>query len=407
MTVPDPSLARPPDAAAGPAGHRRSEESLRLLVESVRDYAIFLLDSQGYILTWNRGARAIKLYQDEEIIGRHFSVFYTKEDQAAGRPAQVLRMAAAEGRFEAEGWRVRKDGSLFWADVVITAVHDEQGRLIGFGKVTRDLTERKLAEEAQVQLQAEQAARAAAEATAREREEFLSVAAHELRTPITSLKGFTELSLRQLDRQGPLDLPRLRNALQVAHRQADKVAHLIDQLLEISRLRRGKLVLDRAPADLVELVQETVNAAQVHTRQHTLTVQAPPDLIASVDAVRLEQVLTNLLDNAIKFSPHGGAIEVEVARPEEQTARISVRDHGLGIPVEERPHIFEQFHQGHALDHRSGLGLGLYISHQIVARHGGQLLAEFPEDGGTRFVLLLPLAAEPPLTAEPPPPSSP
>ncbi|GAC1433322.1 MAG: hypothetical protein NVSMB65_07100 [Chloroflexota bacterium] len=335
------------------------EQSLHLLVASVRDYAIFLLDPRGHIATWNAGARRIKQYRDEEIIGRHFSVFYTPEERAAGVPAHALGRAAAEERYEAEGWRVRKDGSHFWANVVITAVHDEQGRLIGFGKVTRDLTERKQAEEAHSRLLAEQAARAAVEAALREREEFLSVAAHELRTPITSLKGFTELSVRQLDRPGPLNLARLRNALTIVNQQADKLTHLVDHLLEISRLQVGKLVLERAPTDLVALARGAVEAAQMRTNQHILTIQAPPSLMARVDAVRLEQVVSNLLDNAVKFSPHGGAIEVEVAPHGAHAARLAVRDHGLGIPPSERGHLFERFHQGPMREYRSGLGLGL------------------------------------------------
>lgn len=413
MTTQEPATPRRQhtDRSAASASSRdalrQSEQRFHLLVDSVQDYAIFMLDPEGHVVSWNEGAWRIKQYSAAEILGQHFSVFYTPQDREHGVPQRGLRIAAEAGRFEAEGWRVRKDGSLFWANVVITALRDADGQLVGFGKVTRDLTERRKAEEARAHLWEEQAARAVAEQTLTEREEFLAVAAHELRTPITSLTGFAQLVLRQLDRPGTLEVARLRQSVQVVDRQATKVARLIDQLLDVSRLQIGKVVLEREDADLVALVEEAVQTAQMRTSQHALTVQAPAALPAFVDPIRLEQVFTNLLNNAIKYSPDGGAIAVEVLRPTPAVAQVAVRDHGLGIPPEQRARIFERFYQAHAQRHLSGLGLGLYLSQEIVTLHGGRVTVEFPSDGGTRFIVSLPTseaATLAPMSSEEEPP---
>lgn len=188
------------------------EEAFRLLVEAVVDYAIFLLDADGHVLTWNLGAERIKGYRADEIIGRHFSVFYTPRDRRAGRPAAILGSAALHGRHQDEGWRVRKDGSRFWADVVVTALLDANGQLAGYAKVTRDMTERRAEAERARQFDIERERRTAAEEALQARDRFLSVAAHELRTPVASLQLATELLLRSHGR-GALDGERLSKSL--------------------------------------------------------------------------------------------------------------------------------------------------------------------------------------------------
>ncbi len=225
------------------------------------------------------------------------------------------------------------------------------------------------------------------------RDEFLSVAAHELKTPLTGLRATAQILARKLAR-GDAQAPEwLASGLRTVDQQSDRLARLVEQLLDVSRLDQGKLAADREETDLSALAERLVEEFQARSRRHTITLAADPELVADVDASGIERVLSNLLDNAIKYSPDGGRIEVELYGEGKSAGRVrlAVRDWGMGIPPEKRAAIFERFYQAHAEDHRSGLGLGLYISHQIVAQHDGQMAAEFPPDGGTRFVVLLPV----------------
>jgi signal transduction histidine kinase len=243
---------------------------------------------------------------------------------------------------------------------------------------------------ANARLRAEIAERKRAEAL---RDEFLSVAAHELKTPLTSLRGFAQLLIRQLDRDVVPDPVRMRQALSAIDQQSAKLARLVGQLLDVSRIDAGKLVLDRKVADMVGLVQDVVTDARVNTFRHDFVVRAPSAALALVDPLRLEQVMRNLVDNAIKYSPDGGPIEIEVSKDRISGVRVSVTDRGLGVPRKARPHIFERFHQAHAEHRLGGMGLGLYISRQIAELHAGRLEAEFPRAGGTRMVLTVPVGA--------------
>jgi signal transduction histidine kinase len=234
-------------------------------------------------------------------------------------------------------------------------------------------------------------ARREVEEALRVRDEFISIASHELKTPIAVLQGQAQLMLRRLERAAPLDAERITLAFETIVRQAGKLSRLVGQLLDVSRLQAAKLTIEREPTDLVALVQQVVATARNLSDQHPITLTAPASLQTDVDPLRLEQVLTNLLDNAVKYSPDGGPIEVAVWEPEPGVAELSVRDHGLGIPPGTRGEIFERFYQAHGSGNRSGLGLGLYICRQIVELHGGQIRAEFPEDGGTQMIVRLPL----------------
>ena len=392
-TARSPLEARTQARAEAAEDLRRSEERFSLLVHSIKDYAIFFLDPQGYIRSWNEGAERLKGYTEQEILGRHFSVFYPPEDRAGGLPERLLRQAEQEGRCEHEGWRVRRDGTRFWADVVITALRDREGRLVGFGKVTRDLTERR-------QLEQERLARAAAEEAVRLRDEFLGAAAHELKTPLTSLRLQVQLLARQLSRAGTLDPARVQRAVAMVDEQSRKLTALVERLLDVSRLAHGRLALDLAETDVTRLVAEAVERQRALAPDCPLTLEGPASLVAWVDPLRLEQVVTNLLDNAVK---HGGErpIAVTVARPVPGRLQIAVRDQGPGVPAGQRAHLFERFFQADSRNVRAGLGLGLYISRQIVRQHGGELAAEFPAEGGSRFVVTLPVclgeATAPPL----------
>jgi signal transduction histidine kinase len=240
-----------------------------------------------------------------------------------------------------------------------------------------------------------QQARAEAEAAVRLRDEFLSVAAHELKTPITGLQLAVQHLMRRLDKGATPEPDRLRQALLAVNQQSEKTSRLVAHLLETSRLEAGRLALDLQVENLTRLVTGVVEQARAWTNRHELVLSAPPEVLASIDALRMEQVVSNLLNNAIKFSPKGGRIDVEVSAPDDASVRLAVRDRGLGIPPEHRAQIFDRFHQAHARDHRSGLGLGLYVSRAIVELHGGSIWAEFPPDGGTRFVVTLPASPSP------------
>lgn len=226
------------------------------------------------------------------------------------------------------------------------------------------------------------------------RDEFMSVAAHELKTPMTSLRGYAQLLAREFDRGEAESPERVRRAASTIQIQSDKLARLIGQLLDISRIQSGKLAIERRVADVSMIVRELIEALQSGMSSlHTLVGTLPEHLLVRVDPLRIEQVVTNLIDNAVKYSPDGGQIEIDLAADDEMLS-LRVRDHGVGVPLEHRAHIFDRFYQAHAggpLTSMAGMGLGLYISRQIVELHGGQIYAEFPEDGGTRMVILLPI----------------
>ena len=377
-----------------PAGLGSGEERFHLLVDAVRDYAIFMLDPGGHVISWNAGAERIKGYAEHEILGQHFSRFYLPEDVAAGVPGQVLRRAAEQGRSHLEGWRVRKDGSRFWGEVTVSAIQRD-GRLLGFAKVTRDLTERRQAEE-------ERRLRLAAEEVAHMRSEFLSIAAHELKTPLTSLRGMAQLTLRRYQRDGLITPERVLQALSVIETQTSKLARLVEHLLDISRLESGHLRVDPHETDVAGLIKSVVAMFAGRGDDGRITLELPEQpVVASVDSLRLEQVITNLVDNALKYSATPLPVRVSLAQDQPGDLRIAVEDRGPGIPPEDRPHLFDRFYRSRSLTHASGMGLGLYISRQIVELHGGTLTAEFPEDGGTRMVVSL--KGEAPSTAPPPP----
>jgi signal transduction histidine kinase len=235
----------------------------------------------------------------------------------------------------------------------------------------------------------------AKEAT-RLRDEFLSVAAHELKTPMTSLRGYAQLLLSQAPAGStPLDADVLTKGLRIIATQSEKLTQLTSQLLDVSRIEAGKLQLDRRQVDLSALIRSVAAAAQANTERHSLHLDVPETCEALVDPLRLEQVVTNLLSNAIKYSPDGGQIELAIVPCATGAIRVEVRDHGIGIPPERRAHVFERFYQAHGEGHFGGLGLGLFISRQIAELHGGSLEADFPSDGGTRFIVTLPAPTAP------------
>jgi signal transduction histidine kinase len=231
----------------------------------------------------------------------------------------------------------------------------------------------------------------AAQAAIAARDVFLSVAAHELRTPLTSLRIFAQLLTRRLDKGHTLDPDQVRRGMQTMMQQTDKLTRLVSQLLDVSRIEAAKLVLEREATDFSALVESVVAALQVTAPTRTLDVQTPGPVMVLLDALRVEQVVVNLVNNAIKYSPDGGPITITLSQPAADIVRLAVRDHGVGIPLSARDRLFDRFYQVHPQGHRGGMGLGLYISRQIAELHGGTLTAEFPDDGGSCFVLELPV----------------
>jgi PAS domain S-box-containing protein len=358
-------------------------DQFRLLVEQVKDYAIFVLDPAGNVRTWNLGAERIKGYRADEIVGSHLSRFYPEEDVRAGKPERELAAAASNGRFEDEGIRVRKDGSMFWASVVITALRDGQGELRGFAKVTRDITERQRAEEERIRL-------ARLEEGAKARDEFLAIASHELKTPITSLGLHTELLLRLREQDGQALQSSARPRLQTIRRQTAKLAHLVQALLDVTHIASGRLALRPERFDLVSVVRDAMERwrAEFSRARCELDVRLEGSIPGRWDRGRIEQVIDNLLANAVKFGA-GQPVEV-AAEAEGARARVIVRDHGIGIAPEDQRRIFERFERAVPTRHYGGFGLGLWIVRNIVEAHGGDVRVWSQPGQGSRFEFTLP-----------------
>ncbi len=364
---------------------RQSEEIFRLMVEGVRDYAIFMLDPQGHVISWNLGAQITKGYTTEEIIGQHFSVFYPQEDRDRDWPGQELVMALRDGRFEDEGWRLRKDGSRFWANVVITALHDAQGRHRGFAKVTRDLTQHRRVD--------------TLEHESRHLTRFIAVLGHELRNPLAAIANAT--TLLTLAESAP---QRVRDVHGVLSRQVAHLRRLIDDLLDVGRIVSGKVHLERTPLCLQQVVEECVEASgpELDKRGQELAIDVDPEpLWVLGDKVRLVQVLNNLLHNAGKFTPEGGLVRVALRREGEGEGRaaLHVSDTGCGIPSHELKRVFELFRQGEhtGTPGHGGLGIGLNLVRQIAQLHDGDVSAfSTGKPGeGAEFIVRLPLIDAP------------
>ena len=492
---------------------RSSEECYRLLVDGVKDYAIFMLDPIGQVVTWNTGAEHIKGYRAAEAIGKHFSLFYPAEDVAGGKPERELEIAAAEGRLEDDGWRVRKDGSRFWANIVITALRNDAGVLMGFAEVIRDMTERRAGEDAlreaeermrsvvnhvidgiitidergmvesfnpaaekifghpavevvgrnvkmlmpepyhgghdgyltnyvrthqpkiigigreveglrsdgstfpmelavsefhlagrryftgiirditeRKRLERELHKRIAELAeTGHRKDEFLAMLAHELRNPLAAITTAMQLSTMS----GVQD--QINWCMEVINRQVKHLTRLIDDLLDVSRITRGKVQLRKETIDAYPVINGALEAIRplIEQRNHELIVSLRPGLRLEADPMRLEQILVNLLTNAARYTDSGGTIWF-TAGHEENDIVIKVLDTGIGIPPEELPKMFELFAQGDRSLARSegGLGIGLTLVRSLAEMHGGSVTATSEGPGkGSEFIVRLPAVA--------------
>jgi PAS domain S-box-containing protein len=366
---------------------RASEERFRLLVHSVKDYGIFMLDARGYVRSWNDGAQRISGYSSDEIIGQNFALFYPADDVAAGKPSRELEVAVAEGRFEEEGWRVRKDGTLFWSNVVITPLRSDKGDAIGFVKVTRDLTERRAAQERAI---ADARRVAEAEASSRAKSEFLAAMSHELRTPLNAIGGYTELL--EVGVAGDVSQPQREYLVRIRAAQQHLLS-LINDLLNYSRIEAGQVSYEIGPVAIKPMLQRVCELIEVQAQAKGLALsvrECADDVVGVADRVKVEQILLNLLSNAIKFTPRHGSITLACGQMGKKVF-IEVADTGPGIPLDKQTAIFEPFVQlGRSLTHvQEGVGLGLAISRDLARAMQGDLSLESRPGEGSRFTLTL------------------
>jgi PAS domain S-box-containing protein len=372
---------------------KQSEERYRSLVEQVTDYGIFMLDEKGRIISWNEGARRIKGYEGIDIIGKYFSIFYPEEDILNGKPAYELKVARAEGKYEEEGWRVRKDGTLFWASVVITAIYNSEGIHIGFSKVTRDLTERKEAERAlresyeRYRLLAEELRATNTELSYanEELEQFTSIVSHDLQEPIRSIKSFLQLINIKLNNQEYDDL---KTYIEKAVSSADRMKQLIQNLLHYSQLSKGERVEETVRVEDIinEAVQNVRNSVDNSNAQ--ITIETDVETIEG-DRVQLVQLVQNLLSNALKFTDaQSPKIKISGVR-ENGHVKFSISDNGIGIAETDLNKVFEIFRRLHTKKAYPGTGIGLAICKKIVDRHNGRIWPESKPGKGTTFYFTL------------------
>lgn len=372
---------------------RQSEERYRSLVEQVTDYGIFMLDEKGRIISWNEGAKKIEGYEESEIIGKYFSIFYPEEDILNGKPAYELKVARAEGKYEEEGWRIRKDGSLFWANVVITSVYNSEGTHVGFSKVTRDLTERKEAERA-LRDSYERYRVLAGELKItnhelsyanQELEQFTSIVSHDLQEPIRTIKSFLKLIEIKLNSQQSEDL---KTYITKAINAADRMKQLIQNLLHYSQLSKGEIVEE--VVNVKDIINEAVQNVRtsIEKTNAQIAIETDVDTIEG-DRVQLVQLIQNLLSNALKFTDREAPKIKITSFHENGHIKFGVSDNGIGIAEADMNKVFEIFRRLHTKKDYPGTGIGLAICKKIVDRHHGRIWPESKPGKGTTFYFTL------------------
>jgi PAS domain S-box-containing protein len=359
-----------------------SEARFRLLVEGVSDYAIVMLDHAGTIGSWNSGAEAITGHTAAQMLGKHLSHLYVSEDVHSSKPWQHLLLAHENGRITEEGWRLRRDGAQFWAAATISALHDHEHKHRGYVCVMQDLTQRRHAE-------------ALADTTKR-MHEFIAMLAHELRNPLAPIRNAVELMARK-----GLGDPTLEAMRATIERQTTLLARIIDELLDVNRIARGQLAIERGTVDLRNVLLHAIEASRpsIDTGGHRLSVDLPDEpLIVQGDAMRLTQAIVNLLNNAARYTPPGGEIRL-LASKRDTDVVIRVRDTGKGIAPHDLERIFDLFTQVDAREgaQHGGLGVGLALVRRVIELHAGSVRAHSDGAGrGSEFVIRLPLPIEHP-----------
>lgn len=369
---------------------RQSEERYRLLVEQVTDYAIFMMDEKGRIVSWNAGAKRIKGYEPEEVIGKYFSLFYPQEEITNNKPAYELKIARQEGRYEEEGWRLRKDGSKFWANVIITAVYNSDGALVGFSKVTRDLTERKIAEQAEREI-SEKYRQIARELeiinteltrTNYDLEQFTSIVSHDLKEPLRTVKSFLHLISDRISK-GRMD--QIEEYVTKSILAADRMKELIENLLNYSQVSKGRIQSEPLHLeDLLDHVKQNLKGS-LDASEAKVFFEGRNENTITGDRVQLVQLLQNLISNAIKFTDGQQPLVRLRYRQESGHAVLSVSDNGIGMDSESTEKIFDPFRRLHAARNYPGAGMGLAICKKVVERHQGKIWVESRLGEGSTF----------------------
>jgi PAS domain S-box-containing protein len=370
---------------------RWTESSFRLMVESVSDYAIVMLDPDGSVASWNTGAQRIKGYSADEILGRHFSVFYPEDDVASGKPQRDLDAVTTSGRHEDEGWRIRKNGSLFWANIVFTAIRDQGGNLRGFAKLTRDLTERNKVEAILTN------ATAVAETANLAKSDFLSSMSHELRSPLNAILGFAQLMESELPPPTPSQGESIIQILNAGW----YLLELINEVLDLATIESGRLSMSIEPVLLNDLLLECHSMVEPLAQRRNLRMLFPRSdapYCVNADRTRIKQVLINLLSNAIKYNTPGGSVAVDcTANTATGRVRITVTDTGAGLPPEKVAQLFQPFNRlGQETGAVEGTGIGLVVSKRLVELMTGVIGVESTVGTGSSFWVELPSTA--PLT---------
>jgi PAS domain S-box-containing protein len=365
---------------------RENESRMRMIIEGVRDYAIFMLDPNGYILNWNAGAERIKGYKAEEVIGKHFSIFYLPKDIENGRPAHNLEMAKKLGRYEDESIRKRKDGSTFWADVVFTALYSDKNELTGFSKITRDVTERHMADLKVKELNAELAHHVKQlENTNKELESFSYSVSHDLRAPLRAIHGYTKILEDEYGAKLDKDA---RQMMQSVMANAKKMGQLIDDLLAFSRL--GKKELEKTQVNMDELIHLVI--AEIKKGQENLRAEIKVNKLPDAwgDTNLLHQVFTNIISNAVKYSSLVEKPMIEIGGKEEKDETIYyIKDNGAGFDMKYYDKLFGIFQRLHDSHEFEGTGVGLALVKRIIVRHDGRVWAESEVGKGSTFYVAL------------------
>jgi PAS domain S-box-containing protein len=350
---------------------QQNEELFRLLVEGVQEYAIYMLNIEAIVTTWNSGAQRIKGYRAEEILGKHFSCFFQQKDIQAGKPVRALEIAAAEGRYEEENLRVRKDGSVFWANVLITPLYDSRGQLKGFAKVVRDITERKEAE-----LRLRESDRLATLGTT------AAVFAHEIGNPLNGLSTSLQI-VTELIRESVHD-PLVEETLEISRQELRRLTGLLNDYRSFARPQSVKI----HPSNVRQILDEVLAPATKHYKDCGIALELEFEdnvPLIPVDREKIKQVILNLCKNAVEAMPDGGTLKCKAYQKADRVI-LEVADTGTGIP--EGLDVFQLFRTTKP----QGTGLGLPIVEQIVSEHRGTVDYVFEVGKGTAFIVSLPLS---------------
>jgi PAS domain S-box-containing protein len=346
-----------------------SEEHFRLLVDGVKDYAIFFMDKGGLILYWNKGAKHLIGYNEKEVLGKSFSKFFIKEDRQVKKPENELATALEKGSADDENWLLKKDGSKFWASGVTTAVKNRGGRILYLAKIIHDLSAYKELED--------------------RKNDFISMASHELKTPVTSIKAFIQILQK---RSLQLDDQFFHQVLVKTGAQLTNLTLLIDDLLNVSRIQSGRMEIHQNLFDFDSLIKEEIDNYEAANQTHQIFLKGKTGKKIPGDKYRIGQVLLNFLTNATKYSPNADKVIVKLSSGKNNVI-CSVQDFGIGISKENQKRVFERFFRASGKDEKTfpGIGLGLYIAAEIIDRHGGKIWLKSTGGKGTTFYFSLPI----------------